>query len=265
MEFLASLTDEDIHNFHNVLTNTMEMRKHFDVFAWLQGEMQRYLPHDIMIAAWGNFHDGAIHHDIISALAGVRSKNADPETINPFLLEMFTRWKGFGNKPFSINAGDSGFILKDKGLKCELSDAMRKMRCALVHGIADERGSHNCLYMTFSLKKKFSEAERGAMSMMMPYLDMALRQVVHLPHQAQAKSNTLTYSDPRPVQAQDLTNREAEVLSWVSLGKTNPEIGSILDISSFTVKNHMQRVFKKLDVTNRAQAVGKFMTSVIND
>ena len=46
-------------------------------------------------------------------------------------------------------------------------------------------------------------------------------------------------------------------MRWVALGKTNPEIGMILDISEFTVKNHMKSIFTKLDVTNRAQAVAK--------
>lgn len=55
----------------------------------------------------------------------------------------------------------------------------------------------------------------------------------------------------------DLSAREAEILRWVALGKTNPEIGAILNISSFTVKNHVQRILKKLDVSNRTQAVGK--------
>ena len=54
----------------------------------------------------------------------------------------------------------------------------------------------------------------------------------------------------------DLSAREAEILRWIALGKTNPEIGSILNISSFTVKNHVQRILKKLDVSNRTQAVG---------
>ena len=54
-----------------------------------------------------------------------------------------------------------------------------------------------------------------------------------------------------------LSAREAEILRWISLGKTNPEIGSILGISSFTVKNHVQRILRKLDVINRTQAVGK--------
>jgi DNA-binding CsgD family transcriptional regulator len=46
-------------------------------------------------------------------------------------------------------------------------------------------------------------------------------------------------------------------MDWVRMGKTNAEIGSILSISSFTVKNHLQHIFKKLDVYNRMQAVSK--------
>ncbi len=65
------------------------------------------------------------------------------------------------------------------------------------------------------------------------------------------------------VEEHDLTDRELQILNWVAKGKTNPEIGSILNISAFTVKNHMQRMFKKLNVTNRAQAVAKF-NAIVN-
>jgi DNA-binding CsgD family transcriptional regulator len=54
-----------------------------------------------------------------------------------------------------------------------------------------------------------------------------------------------------------LSKRESEIMDWVRMGKTNAEIGSILSISSFTVKNHLQHIFKKLDVYNRMQAVSK--------
>ena len=40
-------------------------------------------------------------------------------------------------------------------------------------------------------------------------------------------------------------------------GKSNQEIGTILGISPLTVKNHVQKILKKLRVQNRAQAVGK--------
>jgi len=58
-----------------------------------------------------------------------------------------------------------------------------------------------------------------------------------------------------------LSDREAEVMHWVAAGKTNPEIGQILDISGFTIKKHIQRIFKKLNVTSRAQAVSKINTT----
>ena len=47
-------------------------------------------------------------------------------------------------------------------------------------------------------------------------------------------------------------------MEWVMMGKTNQDIGMILNISAFTVKNHLQRIFKKLDVLNRAQAVTEY-------
>jgi DNA-binding NarL/FixJ family response regulator len=54
-----------------------------------------------------------------------------------------------------------------------------------------------------------------------------------------------------------LTSREQEVLKWVHLGKSNIEIGTILEISPLTVKNHVQKILRKLNVQNRTQAVVK--------
>ncbi|MEO6824244.1 MAG: LuxR C-terminal-related transcriptional regulator [Nitrosospira sp.] len=54
-----------------------------------------------------------------------------------------------------------------------------------------------------------------------------------------------------------LSNREIEILNCVKIGKTNSEIATVLGISIFTVKNHLQNIFKKLDVYNRIQAVSK--------
>lgn len=52
-----------------------------------------------------------------------------------------------------------------------------------------------------------------------------------------------------------LTPREAELLSWVVQGKTNPEIGIILGIQLTTVKKHLESIFAKLAVDNRTAAV----------
>jgi DNA-binding NarL/FixJ family response regulator len=51
-----------------------------------------------------------------------------------------------------------------------------------------------------------------------------------------------------------LTSREAEVLLWLSGGKANREISEILGISPRTVNKHLEQVFEKLGVENRASA-----------
>jgi DNA-binding NarL/FixJ family response regulator len=52
-----------------------------------------------------------------------------------------------------------------------------------------------------------------------------------------------------------LTPRETEILRQVSLGRSNKEIADALSIGDETVKTHVARVFAKLEVENRAQAV----------
>lgn len=62
---------------------------------------------------------------------------------------------------------------------------------------------------------------------------------------------------PLPRQAGDvaLTQRELQVLHGMSQGKSNSQIGRELFLSEDTVKTHARRLFKKLGVNDRAQAV----------
>jgi DNA-binding response OmpR family regulator/DNA-binding CsgD family transcriptional regulator len=54
-----------------------------------------------------------------------------------------------------------------------------------------------------------------------------------------------------------LTSRESEVLLWISRGKANREIGEILAISPRTVNKHLEQIFVKLGVENRASAAAR--------
>ena len=51
-----------------------------------------------------------------------------------------------------------------------------------------------------------------------------------------------------------LTAREAEVLLWIARGKSNRDIGEILALSPRTVNKHLEHVYVKLGVENRASA-----------
>jgi CheY-like chemotaxis protein/DNA-binding CsgD family transcriptional regulator len=52
-----------------------------------------------------------------------------------------------------------------------------------------------------------------------------------------------------------LTFREAEILMWISRGKTNKEVGVILGSSPRTINKHLEHIFEKLGVVTRAAAV----------
>ena len=66
---------------------------------------------------------------------------------------------------------------------------------------------------------------------------------------------------PVPVIDPPLTERERQVLDGMSRGKTNNEIGRELFLSEDTVKTHARRLFRKLGVNDRAQAVALGMRS----
>jgi DNA-binding CsgD family transcriptional regulator len=63
--------------------------------------------------------------------------------------------------------------------------------------------------------------------------------------------------DPRAIKAfasLNLTPREAEVLFWISQGKSNHDIGVILGAKTGTICKHVEHIFGKLNVENRTAA-----------
>jgi two-component system NarL family response regulator len=53
----------------------------------------------------------------------------------------------------------------------------------------------------------------------------------------------------------ELTAQEVAILELVAKGLTNQEIGKAVALAEYTIKNKMKRIFAKLDVTDRSEAV----------
>lgn len=56
-----------------------------------------------------------------------------------------------------------------------------------------------------------------------------------------------------------LTAREGAVLRWLAAGKSNREIGEILDIAPSTVGKHLEHIYEKLGVENRTAAASYYV------
>ncbi|SCY59822.1 XrtB/PEP-CTERM-associated transcriptional regulator EpsA [Nitrosospira sp. Nsp13] len=247
----SSFSAEHLQRYAKIIEEGVTVRSHVDLLRWLQGEVQHCLPHEIMLAAWGDFDSNLIQHDVVSALPGVRTDPVNPTRFSPLLGDLYNCWVERDKTPYTLDIGTSGLLLEGWRLQCSLGQALQGMRSSLLHGISDKRGRHDCLYVFFSSKNNLNSSTLSAIEILLPYLDTALRGVAPLPHPILPLTDTLG-SD-----VHGLTGREAEIMEWVKMGKTNAEIGIILSISAFTVKNHMQHIFKKLDVYNRTRAVSK--------
>jgi hypothetical protein len=81
--------------------------------------------------------------------------------------------------------------------------------------------------------------------------------LTHLLHVIdQVGNNSYSFeAPPLTTHSYNLTTRELDVLRILPRGLTTHEIASVLFLSDSTVKTHLAAIFRKLDVSNRTQAV----------
>lgn len=233
----------------------IEQRNH--LHEWLQGDLQKVLPHHVLIAAWGDFTLGTIKYDVISAVMAVGLDPLGSRDIVAVTRMLFRDWLKGGCLPFATDypIGFAISAMQSDPVEVAILDTVRSMDSSLVHGIKDRRTHRDCLYIAISSEQKASSRHLEIFEFLLPWIDTVLRRIVSLPAETEAEGSN-TREDALP--GTQLSDREVEIMDWVGKGKTNLEIGMILDISAFTVKNHLQRIFRKLNVGNRAQAVALF-------
>lgn len=247
----TALDGED--RFINLIQPSLRAQTHLDLFLWLQGDFQAFLPHDIFLAVWGDENLDELQIDVLSAVPSMRTSQVLRRGVASLVKDLVTQWKRADHDLFFVNK-PGGFILNSGVSDSPIDTCFGEMHSALAHGVRDLRKNHQCLYAAFSQSLMPTPSAAKYLRLLIPYIDTAMRQVPPL-HNNSLKHKVLATDF---VSAESLlTKRESEIMRWVSAGKTNEVIGIILNISPFTVKNHLKRIFQKLDVTNRAQAVSQ--------
>jgi DNA-binding NarL/FixJ family response regulator len=84
-----------------------------------------------------------------------------------------------------------------------------------------------------------------------PKLCMSLIRYVSSRNNSDASELSSRSESRRPL----LTHRQFQLLNLVAKGLTNKEIGTTLNLSEFTVKNHMRRIMRRVEAGNRQEAV----------
>jgi len=68
--------------------------------------------------------------------------------------------------------------------------------------------------------------------------------------------------EPTSLEPLGLSRREAEVLSWITEGKSSAVVGKILGVSVRTIQHHLDRIYRKLGVESRTAAATRALRSV---
>jgi transcriptional regulator EpsA len=233
-----------------VIRNSFSISRHVEFFRWLQDEVHAYVPHDVLVAVWGDFASGRLNYDVASNIPEIRTqKIMNGCEVDPLMGDLYHRWRDGGEKWFILNHFNLLGMNRSKSNSCV--DALEQMQSILVHGIRDRRENIDSLYVFFDTDHKI-DAQGPILELLVPQIDAALRRVECLAPLIQEDDNV-----SRRLVC-EISDREHEIMSWVRFGKTNHEIGMILGISHNTVKNHLKRIFQKMGVTSRAQAVAKY-------
>lgn len=248
------LSAEEGARFLRIVSECGRIRRHCDIHRWLSGDVQHFLPHQMLLSAWGDFETAELKLDLISSLPGVRTSRLAHCRVEPLIREAYARWCDGGREPLLMDVADSGAAHEPCG--CPVHVALRRMRHMIVHGVHDKRSGSNAVYIALAAEPlaKGCNKERF-LSMLDPLvaqIDSAFRRVPAFP------LPEMRCAPEGGSEVLELSAREVEVLESLRRGKTNLDIASALDISPFTVKNHVQRIFRKIGVRNRTQAAARY-------
>jgi transcriptional regulator EpsA len=254
MSAIPHVPDTDPAHFLEIAGQGASLATHADLWRWLQGDVQKWLPHEILLVGWGDFRGGELRFDVVSSLPGLRTHNCTAASVAPLLSYFRDCWAAAQHLPCQLDVSGCRQLLAQRMPGWDRGEIIADMRSALVHGIGGGKRGGERIFVALTAQPA-SPGAAAALKLLLPYIDTALRQMPAPPIRQAACANSQV--ERQILRLAALSERERQIMTWVALGKTNPEIGCILSISEFTVKNHMKSIFGKLDVTNRAQAVAK--------
>jgi transcriptional regulator EpsA len=245
----ASTAATDFLQIESIVLNLdaslrVHSRAHF--FSWTQGLLQSLIRHELLVCLLCNGKPPAFRADGFSMTTpdpGMFSDTLVRDTaVAPALLKA---WEDRRYQPTVIEThttplGNGAFTRELEKLGATQ---------LLVHGVHDADGRAVSLFI-FACRA-------GSIGPRQSYLSQILAPSMHAAWiRTQLQRRADSAADKSHGQSV-LTVREMDILKWIYLGKSNFEIGAILKISPLTVKNHVQKILRKLNVVNRTQAIGK--------
>jgi transcriptional regulator EpsA len=217
------------------------------LFSWVQGALQSLIPHEILVCGLQEGRATSMRVDSFStAPVDCQKLNELFQQDVSLVPHLIKQWEE--NRCQAVVSETERGPFASGALAREL--ARLGVGSVLAHGTHDASGNMTSFFVFACRPGALGTKQTYFADLMVPYL-----------HSGWVRSQVTWPLDranaAKPAKAGLLTPRETQILQWIYHGKSNIEIGMILGISPLTVKNHVQKTLRKLNVLNRTQAVGK--------
>jgi transcriptional regulator EpsA len=226
----------------------VRVRHRSDFFSWMQGVFQALIQHEVLVCALDDPGARTYRIDWISSIPLDEAHFAAlSEQGRGLIHQTIGLWEKTGHRPMLLQRREAR-----SDATPTLVGELRRLQLdnAIAHGVPglDARA---CGFFFFArIGGGIGPQHLPAVELAVPYLHAAWLRACCAGGKRAAQASAVSTREI-------LTAREIEILSWVEQGKSNGEIGQILGISPLTVKNHVQKILRKLNVQNRAQAVAR--------
>lgn len=245
---LVILSESEKDHLLRAIESGMHVNKRHQFFLWSQGQLRGILPHEILVGIRLDENNQAQQVECFhSRLLGADYCDG---LCNPHagLAVELARLCAEGHR-LAIHVDDDATLRRHHP---EWIPRLREMGLKNVLACGTERILGNVfVYVLFDMENTPTHRHIYFLELMLPHLQMAMMRL--------AESIAVGNDPPPPVPARVklITDREVQILGLVQQGKSNQEIAETLGISPLTVKNHVQKVYRKLKVQNRAHAVSR--------
>lgn len=235
------LGPHDQHYLVHALEGALGLCEPDQLLRWAQGPLQAVLPHHVLVCIRASSDGEVLRIDCLHGGARVPARQAalcDPvHGVAPAAQRL---WRQGGSVPLLLQRGDDAGGALARRLAA--LDPSLTLEHALAHGSPALPGG-STFFLLCGLPRPPGARQARFLELLLPHMHLALQRI--------------SVGGERRAATRALSPREAEVLHWLREGKSNDEIGQILGISGLTVKNHLQRLYKLLGVSNRAHAVAR--------
>lgn len=261
----APLSMAQVEGIVRAAETALEVRRRYQFFVWSQSNLQALLPHHMAVCGayirqrrelqFEVFNNVAVPPAVLDGLTDARSA---------LMQQLQGRWIDQRGRPVRVAvdslAGLSVVALRDALLAAGYLEL-------LVHGVSrPQRPSELESFFVLASTGRDARSNAGSaqstmFELLMPHLHATWLRVLAMERELNDSPRPLTPRNASgSVPGSAVTERERQILSWLREGMSNQQIGEVLGISPLTVKNHVQKILRKLDAANRAQAVARAMS-----